>query len=226
MYRKKRTFAPYRTQAYHAPAMKKRRVSQGLVPTYRGFNPRNFIRGEWKYKDTTLGTSAVTTAGLQILLNGLAPGNSAETRVGMKVELRSLELRFSIQNTPTTGLTQAIRVMIIMDKQTNGVSANYADYMANVNVYGMRNLAQRKRFRCLWDRQYPLSLAGNNGTLKVIHTYLKFRKPIVVEYNDGVAGTVADISSGSIFLVAFSTQPTGTTDASLEGYSRIRYTDL
>lgn len=56
--------------------------------------------------------------------------------------------------------------------------------------------------------------------------YKKFRRPITEEFNTGVAGTVADISTCSMYFITFGTEAPGNTDVNCTGYVRIRYTDV
>ena len=56
--------------------------------------------------------------------------------------------------------------------------------------------------------------------------YIKFRRPIVTEYNAGVAGTIADIATNSLYLITIGQQNAGLTAGITLGTCRIRYTDM
>jgi len=199
---------------------------QGLVPSYRGYAPRQFSRGEWKFLDTTINTAADTT-GTMTLLNGLAPGNSASERVGMKVSIQSIEIRLRNQVTGGTGVDQIQRLILLQDRQANGIApAALTDFLNAGNYQGLRNLAQRKRFRILKDYYFTLNATAEPGSQKCIHKYMKFRRPIVTEFNAGVAGTIADISTNSLFFVCIGSIAAGGTAGTCAGYIRIRYTDI
>jgi len=161
------------------------------------------------------------------LLNGLAPGNSASQRVGMKVSIQSLELRIRNQVTAGTGVDQIHRLIVLQDQQANGiVPAALTDFLNAGNYQGLRNLAQRKRFRILKDYYFTLNATGEAGSQKCIHKYMKFRRPIITEFNAGVAGTIADISTNSLFFVCIGSIAPGATAGTSVGYIRIRYTDM
>lgn len=189
--------------------------------------------GEWKYLDTTLTLDMNTTATMT-LLNGLAPGSAANQRIGMKVDIKSVELRLRMTTTPVTGVDQYVRAILVLDRQPNGaVIAAVTDLLLAQSISAPRSLANRKRFKILWDKSYAmggnLNAAGTPSTLpnmRLAKLYMKMRRPIRTEYNAGNAGTVADIATNSLYLVVFGTEAAGNTDVSLAGFARIRYTDM
>lgn len=203
----------------------------GLVPTYQGYNPRRFAMGEWKYKDIDANVDFNTTATMT-LLNGLAPGTSASQRVGMKIAVRSIELHMHATSTTGTGDEQVARLSIVLDRQPNGAAPSaITDIITASSVSAMRNLANRKRFKLLWDKRYPFGSTITNAstgtpTTRVMKLYMKFRRPIIVDYNSGVAGTVADISTNSLYLLTLGTVAPGNGDVTATFYARIRYTDM
>ena len=74
------------------------------------------------------------------------------------------------------------------------------------------------------DRSKELSTYNQSGDAWLVHKYMKFRKPLVVEYNAGVAGTIADISTNSLYMVFLGDHAANY--PALAGYCRIRYTDM
>lgn len=234
MYQRKRTaLARYQRRA---PPTKRRRISArrgGLIPTYRGYQPRAFSRGEWKYLDITVNQDINTTA-TNTLLNGLVPGTGASQRVGMKTTIRSIEIRLKCTTTAATGVNQVCRWLILLDRQSNGAApAAVTDFLLAQSTTAPRQLANRKRFKIIVDRAFAmggvLNGAGTGSALpqdRMFKVYIKFRRPIVVEYNVGNAGTIADIASNGLFLVTFGTEVAGNTDCGCTGYIRTRYTDM
>ena len=167
------------------PNYRKRAHRYGLVPQYQGFQPRSFSRGEWKYLDTVF-PAGITSSGNFVLLNGLVPGTGASQRIGMKIAIRSVEFRFEANNVAAASLSQPVRCMLLQDRQPNGVApAALTDFITPGDYLGLRNLAQRKRFRILLDRSKELSTYNQSGDAWLVHKYMKFRKPLVVEYNAG-----------------------------------------
>lgn len=228
MYTRKRKYSTGSSRT--RPPLKRQRTgyprSLGLVPTYRGFQPRAFTRGEWKFLDTTINNNMDST-GVMLLLNGLAPGSSASQRIGQKVSIRSIELKLIALVIPGTGVDQEQRWMLLLDRQANGAAPGaLTDFLAAGNTKGLRNLANRRRFKIVLDKRYVLNNAGEPGAQRVFNVYMKFRRPLVVEYNAGVAGTIADIVTNSLYLVLIGQAAPGTTAGLLQGYARLRYTDM
>lgn len=165
--------------------------------------------------------------GVFVLLNGLIPGSGASQRIGQKVEIRSLECRLNTRATAGTGIDQIHRLIILMDRQCNGAApVALTDFLNAGNYQGLRQLNNRKRFKVVKDYYLSLNATAEPGSQRAIYKYMKFRRPIVVEYNAGIAGTIADIVSNSMFFVAIGQQPAGVGAGSCVGYFRIRYTDM
>lgn len=210
------------------PNYRKRMMARrgGLVPAYSGFHPRSFMRGEWKYIDANL-SAPMNTVPVYTLMNALAPGTGASQRVGQNVLIRSLELRGYLAADGGAANSQTVRWLVLLDRQTNGaVPAAVTDFLNPGTVNGLRALTNRKRFKILLDRTSVLSPFTQDGAQSKFHIYMKFRRPIKVEFNGGVAGTIADIATNSLFFVAMGTEAAGATDGLYAVTFRIRYTDL
>lgn len=211
------------------PAKKRVARRGGLVPTYRGFTPRQFSRGEWKYNDLNTAVDINSTATLT-LLNGLQPGTAANQRVGMKITMKTLEIRARMATTAATGVEQFARWFIVLDRQPNGAAPGaITDIISAAGVQYPRNLANRKRFKILLDKCWAFgatSVATGTPTSRFVKYYLKFRRPLVTEFNTGVAGTVADISTNSLYLVVIGSEVAGNTDVQAAINTRLRYTDM
>jgi hypothetical protein len=181
--------------------------------------------GEWKYSDVAV-TGNVDSTGALYLLNGLAPGTSATTRVGQKIAIRSIQLNFACHVVAGTGVDQVHRYGLLLDNQPNGVVCTFANFMSPLSLYGFRNLANRKRFKQFYDKTVYLNATGEPTAGAIRRYYVKFRKPLITEYNTGVAGTVADISTGALYFWTFGTEAAGATAGTSIGTARIRYQDM
>lgn len=228
MYHRKKRAA----QSYSRPAKRVKqmtaRSSGGLIPTYRGFTPRAFSLGEWKYLDVGF-ASDLNTGGNMTLLNGLSPSSGASGRIGMKVSITSIQASGRLITTLATGVEQFIRHFIVIDRQPNGAApVALTDILNTASVTSPRNLANRKRFKILWDKTLSMgSFTTSTGTptSRTWKLYMKFRRPITTEYNTGVAGTVADIASNSLYYMTLGTEAAGNTDVGGVANFRIRYVD-
>lgn len=215
MYTRKRRVAA--TRQYQ----KKRKVAAVAV-----YQPRQLMRGEWKYVDYTINNMVCDTTGQVGLINGIAPGTSASTRVGMNVMIKSIELAFSIYGLAATCVDNFSRMLVVLDRQTNGAAPAITDVVNGATYYDRRNLSNRRRFRILYDKVVTLNAGGEPGTRRYFKKYIKFPKGVKEEFNTGVAGTVADIVSNGLFIMTMGSAAPGNTGGYCQGISRIRYTDM
>lgn len=177
---------------------------------------------EFKYIDTS-GTWVNDTTGAVTLLNGCVPGDDAINREGRQITMRSLECKLTNFATATTGLDQFHRVLIVLDKQANGAAPAITDILVTNNVSAPRNLNNSKRFKILMDKRFYLNAAGEAGTAKIWKKYKKLLIP--VQFNNGTAGTVADIITNSLYLVTLGNVAAGGSAGSTQGYIRLRFTE-
>ena len=84
----------------------------------------------------------------------------------------------------------------------------------------------RDRFLVLKDKTIPIDSLGGNSSA-VVKMFNRINLPTI--FNAGTAGTVSDITSGAIYLLAIGESATGagspTTVPFIEFQSRIRYDD-
>jgi hypothetical protein len=81
-----------------------------------------------------------------------------------------------------------------------------------------------ERFRILADKVLSLSDAGLYNESACFK--LDIPCNIVVMCNSGDSGTVADIVTNSIYLIALGSRPSGTTDGTAYYNARITFSDL
>lgn len=178
--------------------------------------------GEFKCVDTSVSTDVNTTTS-PILLNGIARGDALDERIGRQVLMRSIQFNLRFQVTVGTGIAQFCRCTIVYDKQTNAAALTNTNVFVENTVNAPRLLENRKRFRILYDETFFLSEDATTGCGHVLKGYQRVNLP--VEFNSGDAGTVADITTGSLYLVLTGTTAAGDTDTLIRGYVRVRYTD-
>lgn len=181
---------------------------------------------EWKYVEATVNDTAIVV-GAVALMNGLVPGDAINQRDGRQVSIQSLQLKFRGENDSTstgTNSRNAVRILAVIDKQTNAAAPAVGDILdlsGSSAIDAMRNLNNRKRFKILMDRRYAISTVGPANF--VDEFYLKRTNLCDTIFNAGTAGTVADITSGSMYLLYCS--DTTTTPPSVIIQSRIRFTE-
>ena len=116
--------------------------------------------------------------------------------------------------------------MYFFDRQSNGANPTLSSHLSANNILAQRSLVERKRFKIIWDKTRVLNASGESGSAVVYTGYIKFRRPILVEFNSGVAGTISDIASNSMYLYTVGSVAAGATAGAVEGTVRIRYTDM
>ena len=124
---------------------------------------------------------------------------------------------------PKTGIRQQIRVMLVYDRQSNGVTAGITDVLNASDVASMKNLSNKRRFKVMMDKFILLSAADLAGEQQVLDFYRRLRHPVM--FNDGNAGDISDIESGALYLIMFGEVASGATDANMYFSCRVRYTE-
>lgn len=187
--------------------------------------------------------SAFAVAGTVTLLNGVVQGTDINKRVGRRYCLKSLQIRSYIQSigsftVPAKGFGFD-RAMLVYDRQPNGVAPVLSDFVINMssgttNATTFMNLNNSKRFVVLAYKEWqqatvadgtalvPQVIDCTDKTWRVWVPKMKI-KNLVTEFNAGVAGTVADINVGAIWLVTWGQYDT---PSQLIFSSRTRFCDL
>ena len=161
-------------------------------------------RGELKYVDT--GAEAVlTSTGTLSLLNGLVPGTGATQRIGKKVVFKSILYRAVLAGGANggTAFCGTCRMIIVVDRQANASAPAVTDILQTASGLSPVNMDNRDRFYVLSDKEYPIDQLGGNQSADC-KIYRKISIPTV--FNAGTAGTVADISTNSMYLLTIFTQ--------------------
>lgn len=208
-----------------------------IVAAARGYYPNiaqrglQITKGEFKSIDKTVSSATLDTTGSVTLLNGCARGSDINEREGREITLRSLQLRLNVMVRSEAIVDQTVRILIVYDRQTNGTAPSVTDVISGGTVTGMRNLENRKRFKIIMDHTTRLNAtytggaslhtASNNG---YFHDFYK-RFELPTTFNSGTAGTVADISTGSLYMVRIGEIAAGTAAAEVDFCSRVRYQD-
>lgn len=182
--------------------------------------------GELKFVDTiiafqTLGGSSAFVDPPS-LLNGLVPGSAATQRIGRKVVMKSIYIRWVAEVEPTTVAGANIRWIVFYDKQANATAATPDSVLESDAFTSPNDLSNRDRFVVIWDKvTNSVSQEGN------ISDAGKEYKSISLEtcFNSGTAGTISDITSGSLYIMAAQSGSATTLGPQFKATVRVRYTD-
>ncbi len=179
---------------------------------------KGLINTEFKTNDVS-STVAVPETGLVLLLNATIAGDDFDNRDGRQVRWKSIQYAINILQHATA--TQTItRVMIVIDKQPNATLMTIGELLTSgANNLDFRNLDNRKRFVILSDR--VVTQSDTNNLVNRLDFYQKM--DMITIYDDSNAGTIADIESNALFLVAVSSEATNSPTLQIE--TRMRFID-
>lgn len=178
-------------------------------------------------KDITILQTANFVAGSTVAvvsnINPVSQGVSQIQRIGRRIVMKSLYIRFTARLAPTTSGTAACRVVILYDKQANGTApATTTVPFLTDQVSSPNNLSYSSRFVTIIDEMVPcLGTAGPQSA-----SFERWRSiNLPVEFNTNNNGDITDIATGSLLMYVW--QDGGLTVAAPASqiYTRIRFVD-
>jgi len=222
---------PYRPSGGYGRSTPMQIVTSGLAPLRTGgfFGTRRTIT-EKKTVDVDPTALVITTTPTFNLLNGIATGTDFTDRIGRKVALKSLYMRWNLTAEDQTVTDNLARILIVYDNQTNGAAPIIGDILKSSNPLSQLNLNNRDRFKILYDKTIQMAFAANTATQAVsfgqnAYCGKKFKSLRNTEMIfGGTAATVASIQTGSIYLVTIGSA-VSPASSSLGFSTRIRFVD-
>lgn len=190
-------------------------------------NPAGII--EKKFLDGIQALNTDTT-GSVTALNAMAQGTSQSTRIGNKITMKSLYVRWALGQGTTTATPPIVRVTILYDKQPNATLATLAEIYqvtgSSLTLSPM-NMANRDRFIVLMDETYSPAYPYNDTAVTEFadfhKKYLKLNLDTI--YNNTNGGTIADINTGALLVATSANVVSGTAEPTLTFSHRLRYID-
>lgn len=145
-------------------------------------------------------------------------GTSIANRVGNKIWLHKISFRGQVDQNSITGLVPVaagtVRIVILQDKQTNGALYSASDVLGSgpsgQSIDSFQNTDSFGRFKVLKDYTFNLAQPAvawdgtnlqHNGDAKSLRFTIKFKKPILVKFNNGNGGDVGDIIDNSFHIM-------------------------
>ncbi len=191
-----------------APATKKRRVSLLAAGQERKFNTID------------MDTDACTTESMNQLTT-FAAGNTNLLRIGNKVQMKTIELKFSLQNSDTSVPNQ-MRLLVVVDKQPNAAAFALSALLDSNAMHSQRTLSGMSRFRVLLDE---VIVANQNGGSTIdaffFKRFIKIPKDLsICTWQDG---TSAIPNSNSIAIAYFGLVACGATDLAVDATARLTF---
>jgi len=160
-------------------------------------------------------------------LNLVQQGATSYNRIGAKILVKSVDFRACLFLGGTEPVSNWSRVMLVWDKQPNGAYPVFSDILSdNISTApdfssGL-NMANKDRFTILRNQVFSLTADGGNRAID-IKWFVKTRIETMFKANTGAIG---DITTGAIYLVAFSNFSSAAAYGQLsEMQCRIRFYD-
>jgi len=199
-----------------AAKMSARRMMPGYGRT-AGYYGRFTGRGaELKFFDgANTDATLIPAAGVikEDSLNHIAQGNTEQNRIGRKCVLKRIQMRgqWTLPSTTTAGSSSdRVRLIVYLDRQTNGATAAVTDILESADINSYRNLANQQRFSILHDKLEVLNALAGGGNGTADQTYIINRNVnvyktlnIPVEFDNSVTtGAITSIRSNNVGVLA------------------------
>lgn len=171
------------------------------------------------------------------LFNGIAQGYGASERIGNKITMKKILMRFDIVYTYDSTNYEtgnSIRVILVYDRQSNGTTPGLSDVLALTSdasntTNSPLNLYNKDRFQIIADKIINLQLGVLDPTTpnntKILKKFqIKRKLNHTVQYSTTGAGWT-DIRTGAFMAFFVSDYPNASTKVDVYAYSRLRYID-
>lgn len=219
---KRKMYNPaYPTMGYRkrGPIKKARitaRVSYGVRPGTK----------ELKFIDSTPSIDPPLNAGFTAptILNACIAGPLATNRIGRKIKMESLFIRWGFNLAATSVGGSPFRILIVYDKQTNAAAPTITNVLLTDDIDSPMNLSNRDRFVVIMDKLTPpISVAS---TFAVQGKKFINLKGLETMYNTTEGGTVADVTTGGLFLFACQRGTITVASPNFISTVRVKFSDL
>ena len=220
-----------RRQAVSARSTRNRPSRTGYRTVARTRGPLGF--GDTKYFDAQKTNTNIVTDNSWVGSEIVPPGNTLfyptvgsaiNQRIGRTVHVHCIRIKGVMRVAPQTNQTAAdqtalIRVLLVQDNQTNGTQTQGENVLEGgsdqyTGVQSFQNIDSLGRYKVLKDKSWSLGnpnavYDGTNvetmGIQRAFKWSIKFRKPLVVHFNETNGGSVADIVDKNWTILANST---------------------
>lgn len=162
-----------------------------------------------------------------------AQGAAANGRVGNRISVHSLKSIVTIWHENQGGDSDVVRLLLVLDKQANGVNAGYSDVLSQVSggywYHSWPRLDQQERFTILRDQTVDIHLVGVESGAppvyidrqKVERFDIRFDTPLLIN-NNAAAAAVTSLVGNNLFWLVCGQGTTTNVDVS----TRVIYSDV
>jgi len=237
--KKRRTVNYGRRPGYTNAAFVVPRPMQGVVRTsgaYRRSSPGSVEKKYYDVHREVPGTSMDT--GFMIQLNTVPQGTGDTQRIGNKMTIKNINVRYRYRLDTAVNRGCVLRVMLVQDLQCNGEEAETGDILDGwfdqaeppvfqpPNIQSFRNLDNDERFKILYDKFTTVNhdlVTSAGASDQAVSTVKKINKKCSIPINfNNTTGAITEIRSNNIFLFLMTSQEDGTCIVD----ARIKFTDL
>lgn len=200
--------------------------------------PKLYSSNEKKVQDIQTQDYQVDNVGSFTLLCNPVLGSDFNERIGRKVVTRNLYIKGAISTAPSTVIPntntnrQHVRMILFVDLQPNAATPVVTDLLNTATPSSHLNLNNRDRFRVIADKEYVLDpyvvdlavygAASTCNQVKYVKKYKRWSQEIIFNATNG--GTIADITSGAMYMFWIGDQAPGAASI-FTGATRVRYVD-
>ncbi len=188
------------------------------------------MKRDQEIKEISVNTTLVTPlAGTWVTqyLNDIDQGNTAATREGNKIVIKSIRSRMVVVYGGAETDTNGVRIAIVYDRKPEGNLATGAMIFDENTIRGNINSADARysgRFQILHDEIYPIDY--NNSAVGSTHPQtidpIFIRRSMKTEYN-ATGGGINDCQKGAILLCSVGLSLTA--NAELHHNTKFKYAD-
>ncbi len=183
---------------------------------------KRILNVEVKNFDVKSTSLAITDTASIIQLSNIPQGDGTTERDGNQCKMVGLQLSYHLQQNASATIPTFVRVILIIDKQTNGAIFTSGTFLADVstqdNIVSPRNLNTQKRFTVLQDLVHVLNTGGPDGVIRRKY----FSKEVLLRYSASTP-SIADLTQSSLALLVVASSVTN--DPSFTLNSRLRFVD-
>ncbi len=219
-------------------SQRKRRRAAAAVQqrAFKRLRKQSIRVSELKFHDVDFNNASVSTGGdIEGTINIIAQGITESTRIGRKCTITNIGWRYDISLAEldagaSPSPSNVVRIILYLDKQTNGASATVLNILQTADYQSFNNLSNKGRFTILMDKTHSLNYlnlasdgAGVVSSGNVLRSFKFFKKTnISIEYDDSAAtGALTTIRTNNIGILSISRSGNVLIDSKI----RLRFAD-
>lgn len=141
-----------------------------------------------------------SAAGLVTHLNPIQQGTGPSQRIGRKVTMSKLIINFWMSFNNLGNGSSPVRLLVVYDRQSSGITATAAEIMALDDMTSFPNLGNSERFQIIMDKWVDYATAGPASG----HFTFACNLNLPCMYGTSTLGTVANMTTGAMYLLSYS----------------------